>query len=463
MPKRIYTKSSRYKRRLLSDTIEQSEIVEHTSCLGHHLASLDSGDCKPSLSLPATKRVNGNGNRTTATANRGGGGGNRGGGSNVSFEERYRKIGNGKEMHFADSVVMKQQDPAYTWYSIPPCNGLDQIKAQEPKRVLSLRNLCLRHISKYSTGINSEVLQTLPWRFWKDIWLCILKDNMDSFDLYLEFAEFFSHFPDFQSHLVPHIHACTSRDFAIAKSKIPRSRLHRLETIYENISINDFLRKLQRAKALVFLEIVETHWSREDYFKLFSVPNLCCLSLYVNIDDLFLHNLGSCINVGQLSKLTFLKIKSTKVTNKGIVRFIRAIERPPYNLKCLLVEHKFNEKGWTLLDIEYKSTISNFQIGRALHSLQEQGLIDPGFKLHQSKIVDVMVLTGTSFESANNFNLSWQRRNNIGQIGKKGYLYIRRNHKSIIETDSSSCKAKNKPILKKKLMIETDAKTFFGM
>lgn len=386
----------------------------------------------------------------------------------------------------------------YLWNLLPPRLGFDSkyyTKTKVGKKLQSLKSLCVDHIAWNIAGVDLMALSLIPWSIAKQIWNRVLHNNMDSFDVYLAFANNFAQFSDFHCH--KHTwdpKSTTIRDYVIQQIREPKYVKYRVETFLENVSAQHFATTLSRAPGDIVLEITSTRWNREDFFHLFNINNLRCLSLVGTlVDDSFLRGLETSMKMGKLKNLTWLKIRASKVTLEGITRFCKLKAVFDSELVAISVNHRALLTEWRLLDTELAQQLNRTSFGHAYKILRGKLLSYAKVNTSSNGTVKLKTTTGSAtgsatgqdiskdnnhlgtdildvkvvssqYESAKSIQSSWEQRLliNSGHETRKlddfVYLRMRRENKSILAKPVA-----NTPTGKKRKQIKTNFKNYFSL
>lgn len=226
-------------------------------------------------------------------------------------------------------------------YDVP--NG-----SKSGRKVPSLRQFTALSIARNINSLEKAYLQLAPWECWKMVWERVLELNKDSFEVFRIFASRFSEEQSFSCHHFTSLRLrdaslerlAFSRANAIEECLIPGSGKHRIENLFSNVSLPDFLTylKLVRFKPRVLLDLSQrtAQMLREDHYLLFNAPYLVGLDLSNSrlIDDHFLYNMATAIlRDGKLTQLTILRLQNCPlVTEKGLRHLLDIKD----HLKCSL-------------------------------------------------------------------------------------------------------------------------------
>lgn len=324
-----------------------------------------------------------------------------------SSEKDLQRIGARNDL-FNDSSTAS----SYSWVHLPPLLLYNlNIDSTRTKGIQSLKQICSRKIAENADSLEATYLDLAPWSVWKPVWDQILVLHNDSFRTFGLFASKFSERMGFRCHWQLQIsNACNPllewhsllkvRSDCISSVQIPNSKNHRIENIFSNISVLDFVKHIHRLSfrpwVLLDASAVAPKYSRDEHLKIFSVANLVALDLSNSqvVDDLFLYNMSISISKdGKLSKLTILKINNCpNVTIKGLIYLLQLSKDPNFNCSLSLIESDIhltptdftiryqnvkNEQAdfiqgtkWTMLpDDPENGSISKLPLGLKLHCL----------------------------------------------------------------------------------------------
>lgn len=216
-------------------------------------------------------------------------------------------------------------------------NITENYSPKTPKKlsqVPSLRRLASLAIASNIHSIEKTYLRLAPWECWKMVWERVLALNKDSLEVFRIFASRFGEEAGFKCHgsSSSYIHNAGLAELACLRAQtikeylIPGSEKHRMENLFANVSIPDFLSYLRglsfTPRVLLDLSQRASQMLREDHFLLLSLPHLVGLDLSNSriVDDHFLYNMATAITRDEkLTQLTILRLQNCPlVTEKGL-------------------------------------------------------------------------------------------------------------------------------------------------
>lgn len=356
--------------------------------------------------------------------------------SNRDKEERQLSIRNeegyfskatklGSSNEFVDFETLIQP---YLWTTVTPVIE-SATRTHASARMPTLKRLCAEQLARNVEYIGWHLIASAPWSIWKLVWTIIVKTGQDSPETYAKFAKFFHSFQDFRAHR--YLLEQGIRGQAIGKYLIPGCRLHRVETVFRNIDLHDTIKFLDIWQPITILDLSLIKLSRDEYFALFNIPNLVCLSLCNHhIDDTFIASLCSTIKNGKLWKLSVLKIENTKVTKTGIMSLF-ALGKESCDLSCIetdipIVDNYACSTNWLKLDNE-SALIYRLPLALKLNALMKKNILQTS--IINDNIMDLMVVDKTwhsSNASQENINLAWEARKDATIKRYRGKTYIRK-------------------------------------
>lgn len=204
----------------------------------------------------------------------------------------------------------------YPWTYVVPAPRLPSLGGGS--RIPSLRQICAKEVGANSDALSSLYLLEASWTCWSLVWRHILQMGRDLPVLFRMFASHFAEKPGFLCHSgdVP-----DSRSKALETCLIP-VRSHRVENVFSNISVWDFVSFVSSLCASVVVDCSKVlPFSAQQLLTLSNITTLVALDLSANVlvDDQFLYTLRSNM-VEKKSKLKVLRICSCpNVTKKGVL------------------------------------------------------------------------------------------------------------------------------------------------
>lgn len=246
------------------------------------------------------------------------------------FRRRIRRKG----------VVLRPETPAvappafdasspalYLWIHQRP---LSLAPASAHRFTASLKDACASVLAANAESVSPQHLLAAPWACWRPVWREILRRGHDLPEIFRMFAVEFGHHRSFACHgqdaaAADPLHA--ARRGALAQCLIPVHSSHRLENIFSNVSIPDFVSFASRpADAVVVIDVSKMRdLPTLAFLAMCSLPSLRALSLSYNghIDDQFLYTLGTTL-VQKHSNLRILRLAGcVNISNKALHAFLR--------------------------------------------------------------------------------------------------------------------------------------------
>ncbi|KAI5970679.1 hypothetical protein CANMA_000270 [Candida margitis] len=377
-----------------------------------------------------------------------------------SIEAKYATHGQ-SNLNFVDTQITTV---SYPWTRVTP-NRLQH--STKPKTLRTLRQICAATIALQSSKITPDLLRTLPWSIWKVVWTMILGINTDSIQVYTLFLKHFGHFSDFKSHKA---HIMNARDETIAFTQIPQNRLHRIETVFSNIVISDMIEEMLKLKTFVILDMshIPKLVNYEEYFSIFNIPYLVCLDLSNHdIDDTFLQHLSSCISGGsKLTRLILIKLVNTKVTHRGLLKFLDTVSFHSCKLDYIQVDFEIKHKHWSFMGPGQSKIVQNMPMGLSMNALKRSVTISSNSSIQNvpmSKIPILDIFIANEQYNPHDLDRVWHSRNKMLKINKSRTTYVYEKTSSIDWTKIDESMDEEKPQRLKKSAIKTNAKDFFCM
>ena len=383
---------------------------------------------------------------------------------------RASKIGGTlNQFDFVDSIS-SQQSYKLTDLTPAPLASSD-ITPPRKKTITSLKLLCALELAKNVQLIDSKLLDAAPWSIWKLVWLNILKFGQDSPSIYRKFVNKFHNHHSFKAHRLP-IGSNDIRHELILASSIPGNRLHRFETVFRNIHLEDILQFINMWNPLVFMDLSLVKMQRDDYFTIFNINDLMVLNLSNHeIDNTIIGALCSSIKSGKLSKLKLLKIHNTRVTPTGILDLFK-LSNSSSVLSCIETDiHMSLDKdgyvtgtGWHKLDKTRHSLICKLPLGLKLSTLIRQKIIDSrSINLNEELILDLMMVDEVSNDKHTTevtINGAWDLRTKAARRVYLGETFVLNRKVTSEEKRISTLSSKPQP-RKKQKRVQLNAKEFF--
>lgn len=394
----------------------------------------------------------------------------------------------------------------YLWQYLLPKIASGEVS--KGKNVASLRQLCAYQVASNAEALSLEYLSEAPWTCWEHVWKNILAMEKDSPDLFRMFALEFGSKPSFCCHEssfgAQRSAGLNIRSLALELALIPVHRKHRVENVFSNISVADFVSFVAKLPCSVVAECSNMNsFSSTQLISLSSLPNLVALDLSGNalVDDQFLYTLRLCIVSKQLN-LKILRISGCpNVTQRGIASLFDKdqdvplcyIETDVYMLSKSSFAQRFvdvplvarhspvpNTK-WKLLDENDASTleVAYYSLAYKLHYLSRNteliGVPNMvwDFKFF-SETIDLMDL----HHASNMLQETWAKRLRSTRMKSAyaPYCYLKDLKQDIIPEVSSKCPVETSQVFtrqgtvevkkstaRKPKLISTDVNKFFGI
>ncbi|OBA19900.1 hypothetical protein METBIDRAFT_12933 [Metschnikowia bicuspidata var. bicuspidata NRRL YB-4993] len=257
-----------------------------------------------------------------------------------SFRRRRRKKGKILKLKEPEPVVEKPVFSAsgsslYLWMHVPP---LHQTFVNNTERrgkfTSSLRERCAEIVGANSDALSPSYLEEAPWSCWQSVWSTILKNGSDLPELFRMFARRFGDQISFSCHAstntdVNLVHTSLKglRNSALNACLIPFYKKHRVENVFSNISINDFVTfvsGLDQASIAIDCSKMPP-FTTSDILSLCNIPSLRALDLSGNrqVDDQLLYTIKSRLTLRE-SNLQILVLSGCPyVTEKGLFALLK--------------------------------------------------------------------------------------------------------------------------------------------
>lgn len=226
----------------------------------------------------------------------------------------------------------------YLWMNIRSgVTGLcKQPNSENPSNpVKSLRLICAKTVASNVECLHSSYFCEASWTCWKLVWEEALKQGTDLPQLFRLFTDTFGLERNFSCHppihgTIERVHGSTAdlKRSALLASSIPNHPRHRIENVFSNISIPDFVLFVGSSNncAVVINCAKIALYSTPTLLSLCKTPTVSAIDISYNsvVDDQFLHTLNACLVTGT-SSLKLLRVCGCPaVTVKGILNLLEA-------------------------------------------------------------------------------------------------------------------------------------------
>lgn len=199
--------------------------------------------------------------------------------------------------------------------------------------IASLRQICAQTLARNAEAITSEFLNEGSWSCWKSVWEEILALGKDLPEVFRMFGSAFLEQPSFVCHSrsVNSSQELDKRSSTLDTCLIPIHRRHRMENVFCNISVPDFVFYVNTFSEPAVL--VDTSgipaFSTSQLLSLCNIQSLVGLDLSGNsIDDQFLFTLALLLTEKR-STLKILKITSCpNISKRGLLDFLESASLP---------------------------------------------------------------------------------------------------------------------------------------
>lgn len=208
---------------------------------------------------------------------------------------------------------------------------------KSPNPIKSLRLICAKIIASNAECVHPSYFSEATWPCWKLVWEEALLQGTDLPQLFKLFATVFGSERTFSCHplidgtieRMPNYPAELKRS-ALLANIIPNHPRHRLENVFSNISIPDFVLFVGSSVncAVVIGCSKIAPFSTAALLSLCKISTVSAIDISYNdvVDDQFLHTLNTCLITGT-SNLRILRVCGCPaVTTKGILNLLDASE-----------------------------------------------------------------------------------------------------------------------------------------
>lgn len=228
---------------------------------------------------------------------------------------------------------------AYLWMQIAPgVRGKDQENEKNEKfAVPSLRKICADVVAANPETIHSSYFASSSWPCWRLVWESALEQGTDLPSLFKIFMNAFGLEKSFNCHpeiygTIERIHSSVSqlKQSALMACAIPTNRKHRIENVFSNISLPDFVSFVGSVEncAVVIDCCKMPLYSTSTLISLCKISTIEAIDLSYNpvVDDQFLNTLNCCLVSGN-SNLKILRVCGCAgVSSRGILTLLEAKE-----------------------------------------------------------------------------------------------------------------------------------------
>lgn len=231
----------------------------------------------------------------------------------------------------------------YLWMNIR--SGVCEISESKisktpPSPIKSLRLICANIIASNVECVHPSYFSEATWTCWRLVWEEALKQGTDLPQLFKLFADAFGSERTFSCHSsidgsIERIHGSVAelKRSALLASVIPNNSRHRLENVFSNISVPDFVLFVGSSNncAVVINCSKIAPFSTTSLLSLCKTPTVNAIDISYNdvVDDQFLHTLNTCLVTGS-SKLRLLRVCGCPaVSARGILNLLEACESSP--------------------------------------------------------------------------------------------------------------------------------------
>ncbi|CDR40240.1 CYFA0S04e06678g1_1 [Cyberlindnera fabianii] len=387
-------------------------------------------------------------------------------------EVLYKQIGSA-----GLAYVDKSTEASYNWltktYPLP--------KGEQTKNMRSLKDICAMKVAERAHNLNSIHLQSVTWSVMRRVWHYICLYHQDSFIIFQLFASVFSKELTFQCH--PTVASLPlPKKSVILKNTLPNSNNHRVERLFANVRISQFVHSLNSSpfSHLTILELSKP-MTTDDLSYLTNITHLTALrvSRVSQLPDQVVSRWCSALKSGKWTKL---KMLSMPLIEQGSFRKLQNVASW-CTLTCLEVQTKtvFNMQrewkdvdwdDWKLIDAEGREMEKLSWGMKAQAFIRKYNLPDSGVEMERDVIwldFNVMnhVFADREYDTTEGqFDHMWK----LGEVMSYTQTMVltrRKDAKSESPptlSGSLNRKAVKKPALKRKKLINIrDAKSFFDL
>lgn len=225
----------------------------------------------------------------------------------------------------------------YLWQYVAP--QLARGVGDETRRKLLvslLRLLCAQHLALNADALCHDYLKMAAWTCWEPVWRAILGLGRDLPDVFRMFAAEFGGNSSFWCHETSlgslESPGTNVRSQALEASLIPVHRKHRLENVFSNVAIDDFVAFVTKLPCSVVVDCSSINsFSTQQIISLLAIPGLTALDLsgLDVVDDQFLYTFRLCL-IGKSLKLRILRLSGcANVTKQGLAWLFESKEILP--------------------------------------------------------------------------------------------------------------------------------------
>lgn len=219
----------------------------------------------------------------------------------------------------------------YHWTFVKPVRTASHAKIEIPK-FSSLRLICATQVALDADALSEDYLDEGLWSScWSHVWQCILKMGKDLPDVFRMFARKFGNELLFRCHRVTDDESeslARVRNEAIRRCRLPSLVKHRMDNVFCNISMDDFVRFLAGFDGAIALDCsnLGVSLSFDQLIQIVRLPNLRALDLSGCdlVSDQFLYTLKSCLTERDTG-LEVLTLVRCPITSKGLTQFLQSI------------------------------------------------------------------------------------------------------------------------------------------
>lgn len=291
------------------------------------------------------------------------------------------------------------------------------------------------------------------------------------------------------------------RAHALQAALIPAQCKHRMENVFRNVSVPDFVRFTASWNCPVVVDCSKVDFPTSDLLLLASMPNLVGLDLsgLLGVDDQFLYTLGVCLAEKSVD-LKVLRVSGCfNVTAKGVLRLmdpslahslcyiesdVFLVARSTFALrfleKCLETHSPVPSTKWKLLDEKDPLTVrvSNLTLAHKLSFLLRKSCLEHDLsKVWDFKFFPESVDVLDAKRTAELFEKAWSSRLKSATTvsAYAPYCYLMDPKQEIVVEKPKKPKADSglvftrqgtmarKPVARKPKKVYTDVNTFFGL